>query len=240
MRLTLERLRRLTLLFRHYERHFSPPSPSQPSSQRRRLPNDRALLFSAESAKPASAFILTISISRLNALLKIKLAAGLRQRRQQLIYSLNLIRNCLPTAREKEMLLVNACKLHLISTDCNKCPFIKKEIRYIIHVRSLSNCVAVSRRNLIICRLAGTALRQIISAESAAIRNFLDCRYLKCFSLVPLFGIGLARCNASAKPIHRGRNVSRYVCDITGADGKLVAQVTSTIMTLRGEAAQGR
>ena len=34
--------------------------------------------------------------------------------------------------------------------------------------------------------------------------------------------------------------ISRYVCDITRGDGKLVAQVMSTIMTLRGEAAQGR
>ena len=48
------------------------------------------------------------------------------------------------------------------------------------------------------------------------------------------------RLRAVAKPIHRGRTVSRYVCDITKADGKLVAQVTSTILTLRGEAAQGR
>jgi uncharacterized protein (TIGR00369 family) len=48
------------------------------------------------------------------------------------------------------------------------------------------------------------------------------------------------RLRAVAKPIHRGRTVSRYVCDITRGDGKLVAQVTSTIMTLRGEAAQGR
>jgi uncharacterized protein (TIGR00369 family) len=45
---------------------------------------------------------------------------------------------------------------------------------------------------------------------------------------------------AVAKPVHRGRTISRYVCDITRADGKLVAQVTSTILTLRGEAAQGR
>jgi uncharacterized protein (TIGR00369 family) len=45
---------------------------------------------------------------------------------------------------------------------------------------------------------------------------------------------------AVARPVHRGRTVSRYVCDITRIDGKLVAQVTSTIMTLRGEAAQGR
>ena len=48
------------------------------------------------------------------------------------------------------------------------------------------------------------------------------------------------RLKAVARPIHRGRTISRYVCDITRADGKLVAQVTSTIMTLRGEAAQGR
>ncbi len=48
------------------------------------------------------------------------------------------------------------------------------------------------------------------------------------------------RLKAIARPVHRGRTVSRYVCDITKADGKLVAQVTSTILTLRGEAAQGR
>jgi uncharacterized protein (TIGR00369 family) len=48
------------------------------------------------------------------------------------------------------------------------------------------------------------------------------------------------RLKAVAKPVHRGRTVSRYVCDITRTDGKLVAQVTSTIITLRGEKAQGR
>jgi uncharacterized protein (TIGR00369 family) len=48
------------------------------------------------------------------------------------------------------------------------------------------------------------------------------------------------RLRAEAKPVHKGKTVSRYVCDITRADGKLIAQVMSTIMTLRGEAAQGR
>ena len=48
------------------------------------------------------------------------------------------------------------------------------------------------------------------------------------------------RIRADAKPVHRGRTISRYVCDITRADGKLIAQVTSTMITLRGEAAQGR
>ena len=45
---------------------------------------------------------------------------------------------------------------------------------------------------------------------------------------------------ARAKPVHSGKTVSRYVCDITRADGKLVAQVTSTVLTLRGDKAAGR
>src|SRR5262245_31666251 len=48
------------------------------------------------------------------------------------------------------------------------------------------------------------------------------------------------RLRAVARSVHRGTTISRYVCDITRADGKLVAQVTSTLMTLRGTAAQGR
>lgn len=46
--------------------------------------------------------------------------------------------------------------------------------------------------------------------------------------------------HATARPVHQGRSVSRYVCDITRSDGKLVAQVTSTVMTLRGDKAVGR
>jgi uncharacterized protein (TIGR00369 family) len=45
---------------------------------------------------------------------------------------------------------------------------------------------------------------------------------------------------AIAKPVHRGKTVSRYVYDILSSDEKLVAQVTSTVMTLRGEKASGR
>lgn len=45
---------------------------------------------------------------------------------------------------------------------------------------------------------------------------------------------------AHAKPVHVGKTVSRYTCDILKADGKLVAQVTSTVMTLRGKSAEGR
>jgi uncharacterized protein (TIGR00369 family) len=46
--------------------------------------------------------------------------------------------------------------------------------------------------------------------------------------------------HATARALHRGRTVTYYVCDVTRADGKLVAHATSTIMTLRGDAARGR
>lgn len=45
---------------------------------------------------------------------------------------------------------------------------------------------------------------------------------------------------AVARAIHSGRSVSYYECEITRADGKLVAHATSTVMTLRGDAASGR
>ncbi|WED42540.1 PaaI family thioesterase [Legionella cardiaca] len=45
---------------------------------------------------------------------------------------------------------------------------------------------------------------------------------------------------AVAKPINLGKTVSRYTCDLLRSDGKLVAQVTSTVMTLRGDGAHGR
>ena len=48
------------------------------------------------------------------------------------------------------------------------------------------------------------------------------------------------RLRAVAKPVNLGKQISRYVCDILRDDDKLVAQVTSTIMTLRGDRASGR
>src|SRR5438034_4934771 len=48
------------------------------------------------------------------------------------------------------------------------------------------------------------------------------------------------RIRAVAKPVNVGRKTSRYVCDILRDDDKLVAQVTSTVMTLRGDQASGR
>ncbi|MEY9934388.1 acyl-coenzyme A thioesterase PaaI-like protein [Catenulispora sp. GP43] len=45
---------------------------------------------------------------------------------------------------------------------------------------------------------------------------------------------------ARARPSHSGRTITHYVCDVLREDGKAVASVTSTMMTLRGEGAAGR
>ena len=45
---------------------------------------------------------------------------------------------------------------------------------------------------------------------------------------------------ATARAVQLGKTVSFYTCDITRSDGKLVAVVTSSLMTLRGEHTKGR
>lgn len=48
------------------------------------------------------------------------------------------------------------------------------------------------------------------------------------------------RIQATAKAVQLGKTVSFYNCDITRSDGKIVAVVTSSVMTLRGQSAKGR
>ncbi len=45
---------------------------------------------------------------------------------------------------------------------------------------------------------------------------------------------------ATALRIQRGKTITHYQCEITRDDGKPVALVMSTVMTLRGDAANGR
>ena len=45
---------------------------------------------------------------------------------------------------------------------------------------------------------------------------------------------------AHAYPVHNGRTIACYHCDIYKSDGKNVAKAISTVMTLRGESAKGR
>ncbi|OHU80900.1 PaaI family thioesterase [Mycobacteroides chelonae] len=45
---------------------------------------------------------------------------------------------------------------------------------------------------------------------------------------------------AIARSAHSGRTITHYTCEVTRGDGKAVATVTSTVMTLRGDRAAGR
>ncbi|PSL44368.1 uncharacterized protein (TIGR00369 family) [Chitinophaga niastensis] len=49
-----------------------------------------------------------------------------------------------------------------------------------------------------------------------------------------------ATLTAMAKPIQSGKTITHYLCEIRREDGKTIAVVTSTVMTLRGEKASGR
>lgn len=49
-----------------------------------------------------------------------------------------------------------------------------------------------------------------------------------------------AKLTARAHAIHRGKTVSHYVCDITREDGKVVATISSAVMTLRNDSSSGR
>ncbi len=50
-----------------------------------------------------------------------------------------------------------------------------------------------------------------------------------------------SKIKAIARAMNHGKTISYYVCNITRQDDeKLIATVTSTLMTLRGEAAEGR
>lgn len=45
---------------------------------------------------------------------------------------------------------------------------------------------------------------------------------------------------ARASATHRGKTITHYLCEISREDGRPVASVTSAVMTLRGQHAQGR
>lgn len=55
--------------------------------------------------------------------------------------------------------------------------------------------------------------------------------------LRPVWGDTLV---ATARPTHSGRTVTHYGCDVVRGDGKTVATITSTVLTLRAEQALGR
>jgi uncharacterized protein (TIGR00369 family) len=45
---------------------------------------------------------------------------------------------------------------------------------------------------------------------------------------------------AAARVVNSGRTIGLAECDVTDADGRLIARATSTCMTLRGGSSEGR
>jgi uncharacterized protein (TIGR00369 family) len=49
-----------------------------------------------------------------------------------------------------------------------------------------------------------------------------------------------SKLRAVAKPLQNGRTLTHYICEIINDEDKVVATVTSTVMTLHGDKAKGR
>lgn len=88
----------------------------------------------------------------------------------------------------------------------------------------------------LLCELADAAIGTAHSTLMETGETFTSID-LKATFLRPVWQ---TRLRAQARPTHRGRTISHYLCEITRDDGKVVASVASAVMTLRGEGAQGR
>ena len=78
----------------------------------------------------------------------------------------------------------------------------------------------------------GTAQSTLLTEGESFASVELSARFLR-----PVWS---GRLTAVATVTHTGRTLSHFDCEITRADGKPVAAVTSVVMTLRGEDAAGR
>jgi uncharacterized protein (TIGR00369 family) len=88
----------------------------------------------------------------------------------------------------------------------------------------------------ILCDLADAALGTAWVSTLADDESFTTLE-LKINFLRPVW-TGILR--AESRVVHGGRTIGVTECDVTDADGRLVARATGTLMTLRGEAARGR
>lgn len=88
----------------------------------------------------------------------------------------------------------------------------------------------------LLCELAdaaiGTAHSTLIDAGVSFTSIDLRATFLR--------PVWQARLRAHAYASHSGRTISHYLCDITREDGKVIASISSAVMTLRGNHAQGR
>ena len=88
----------------------------------------------------------------------------------------------------------------------------------------------------LLCELADAAIGTAHSTLMQEGESFASID-LKASFLRPVWD---ARLRAHAWAVHKGRTVSHYQCDILREDDRIVASITSAVMTLRGDKAQGR
>lgn len=88
----------------------------------------------------------------------------------------------------------------------------------------------------LLCELADAAIGTAHSTLVAEGESFASID-LKLNFFRPVWNATL---RAVARPVHGGRTVTHYACEVFSGDGKLVATAASTVMTLRGEKAAGR
>ena len=88
----------------------------------------------------------------------------------------------------------------------------------------------------ILCDLADAAMGFAFASTLEPGETFTTLE-LKVNFLRPVFEGMLS---AAARVAHRGRTIGLVECDVSTAEGKPVARVSSTCQVLRGEAAQGR
>lgn len=88
----------------------------------------------------------------------------------------------------------------------------------------------------VLCDIADAAMGLAYAANLAEGESFTTLE-LKINFLKPVWEATLT---AEGKVVKQGRTVGLVECDVTDEKGRLVAHATSTCMTLRGEAAEGR
>ncbi len=88
----------------------------------------------------------------------------------------------------------------------------------------------------VLCDLADAAMGMAYASTLAAGDTFTTLE-LKINFLRPVWR---AKLRAEGRVVHAGRSVGLVECNVTDEKDRLVARATSTCLTLRGEAAQGR
>lgn len=88
----------------------------------------------------------------------------------------------------------------------------------------------------LICELADAAIGTAHSTRCAEGESFTTIE-LKVSFFRPVWRSTL---RASARPIHSGKTITHYLCEVVRDDGKVAATVMSTVMSLSGDKASGR